>query len=157
MEIRTEARFPPITGVTLAGRTRTLPEGFDASLNLVFVTFRRASQATLDSWLPVAADLEASAPALRYYELAVLDRRLALARPIIDRALRHTLPDAAARERTITSYTDLRTVRRALDIDASDTVHAFLVDRDGDVYWRARGARADADLSRLRAVVEALQ
>jgi hypothetical protein len=156
MSIRTEARFPPVTGETLTGRTLQLPEEFEEPLNLVFVAFQRGQQADVDSWLPVAGDLEASYPDLRYYELPVINRLYAAAKPFIDGGMRAGIPDEDTRERTITVYTDKRTVRRALDIEDEDEIHAFLVDRDGVIYWRAAGPRNDADAAHLREIVESL-
>jgi hypothetical protein len=156
MSIRTEARFPPITGETLTGRTLQLPEDFEEPLNLVFVGFRRNQQPAIDSWLPVAADIEAAFPEVRYYELPVISRLYAPAKRFIDGGMRAGIPNEDTRERTITVYTDKKTVRRALDIDDEDEIHAFLVDREGVIYWRAAGARTEKDADHLREIVESL-
>ncbi len=157
MSIRTEARFPPITVETLTGRRLHLPEDFAAPLNLVFVAFRRSQQAAVDSWLSVAADIESSFPNVRYYEMPVIDRRYAVAKPLIDGGMRAGIPDDDIRERTITAYTDKRTVRRALDIEDEERIHAFLVDRDGAIYWRGVGSHDDERARHLEATVESLQ
>jgi hypothetical protein len=156
MSIRTEARFPPITGETLTGRTLQLPEDFEEPLNLVFVGFRRNQQTAIDSWLPIAADIEASFPDVRYYELPVISRLYAPAKRFIDGGMRAGIPNEDTQERTITTYTDKKTVRRALDIEDEDEMHAFLVDRDGVIYWRATGPRNQKDADHLREVVESL-
>ncbi|MFC7133505.1 MULTISPECIES: hypothetical protein [Salinibaculum] len=156
MSIRTEARFPPITGETLTGRTLQLPDEFEEPLNLVFVAFRRTQQADIDSWLPVASDIEASYPDVRYYEVPVISRLYAAARPVIDGGMRAGIPDTDTRERTVTVYTDKRIVRRALDIEDESEIHAFLVDRDGVIYWRAVGPRDDDAAAHLEEIVESL-
>jgi hypothetical protein len=156
MSIRTEARFPPITGETLTGRTFQLPEDFEEPLNLVFVAFRRAQQADVDSWLPVAADIEASFPDVRYYELPVMSRLYAAAKPFIDGGMRAGIPDVDTRERTITVYTDKKTVRRALDIEDESEIHAFLLDRDGVIYWRAAGPHDEDNAEHLHEIVDSL-
>jgi hypothetical protein len=156
MSIRTEARFPPITGETLTGRRLQLPDEFEEPLNLVFVAFRRGQQADVDSWLPVAADIEASFPDVRYYELPVISRLYAPAKLFIDGGMRAGIPDEGTRERTITVYTDKRTVRRALDIEDESEIHAFLVDRDGVIYWRAVGPHDDESAEHLHEIVDSL-
>jgi len=154
--IRRETRFPPITGETLTGRRLELPGEFEAPLTLVFVAFRRDQQPDVDSWLGVAADLEADYPDLRYYELPVISRLYAPAKFVIDGGMRVGIPDRAVRERTVTVYTDKATVRRALDIGDEDDIHAFLLDREGRIYWRAMGSRSDADAADLRETVRSL-
>lgn len=156
MSIQTEARFPPITGETLTGRTLHLPGDFEAPLNLVFVAFRRAHQSDVDTWAAVADDLESEFPNVRSYELAVISRRYAPARVLIDRGIRAGVPDTDTRDRTVTVYTDKRVVRRALDIDGEDEIHALLVDPEGTVYWRAAGPKDVVAADHLREVVASL-
>jgi hypothetical protein len=155
MTIRTEARFPPVTGETLTGRRLALPGDLAAPLNLVFVAFRRSQQPAVDSWLEEAAALERDFD-VRSYELPVISRLYAPAKPFIDGGMRAGIPDADTRERTVTVYTDKPTVRRALDIESEAAIHAFLVDRDGRVYWRAEGPRTDDAAARLRETLAAL-
>jgi hypothetical protein len=156
MSIRTEARFPPIAGETLHGRSLGLPGGFEKPLTVLLVAFGRDQQAAVDTWLPVADDIRASCPDVCCYELAVVDRIFRPAKPFIDGRMRTALPDATVRERTITAYTDKATVRRALDIEDETEIHAFLLDRDGIVYWRAVGPRNDENATHLREIVESL-
>jgi hypothetical protein len=157
MTVRTESRFPTVTGETLTGRTLELPGDFGAPLNLVFVAFRRRQQTEVDSWLPAAAAVEAEFEGVRYYELPVISRLYAPARRFIDGGMRAGIADADARDRTVTVYTDKRVLRRALDIDTESRVHAVLVDRDGAVYWRAAGPKTAAAVDRLRETVASLQ
>lgn len=156
MPVTTESRFPPVTGETLTGRRLQLPGDFAAPLNLVFVAFRRNQQPDVDSWLGLAADLEAEYPDLRYYELPVISRLYAPAKVFIDGGMRAGIPDADARERTVTVYTDKQVVRRALDIDSEAEIHALLVDTDGTIYWRAAGPKTDEAADHLREVVLSL-
>jgi hypothetical protein len=156
MSVHTEARFPTVTGETLTGRRFDLPADFEASYNLAFVAFRRRQQADVDTWVPVAEDVEAEFPDVRYYELPVISRLYAPAKAFIDGGMRAGIPDAETRERTITVYTDKDVVRRALDIESEDAIRAFLVDREGVVYWRAAGPRTDAAVDRLREVLASL-
>jgi hypothetical protein len=113
-------------------------------LNLVLVAFRREQQAGVDTLLPVARRLERAYPAIRYYELPVIDRLYRLARPFIDGGMRAGIADATARERTITLYVDAAAFRRSLDLPTRNAIYALLVDRDGVVHWRGRGPRTDA-------------
>ncbi|WP_340098041.1 hypothetical protein [Salinibaculum salinum] len=156
MSIQTEARFPPITGETLTGRTLTFPGDFEAPLNLVFVAFKRSQQSDVDTWLDVAVAVESDFPDVRFYEIPVISRLYAPARSFIDGGMRVGIPDDDTRERTVTVYTDKRVVRRALDIDDEGDIHALLVDRDGTVYWRAAGPKDNEAAEHLREVLSSL-
>lgn len=156
MATTTEARFPPVTGTTLTGRTLELPGEFEGPLNLLFVAFRRQQQSDIDTWVPVGEEIESEFPDVRYYELPIISRMYAPARPFIDGGMRAAITNRDTRERTVTVYTDKRTVRRALDIDTEAEIQALLVDRDGAIYWRSEGPRDDGDVAHLRDVLKSL-
>jgi hypothetical protein len=58
--------------------------------------------------------------------------------------MRRGIPDAAARDRTITLFIDKAPFKRALKIEDENTIHVFVVSRSGEVLWRASGAYDDA-------------
>ena len=150
----TVARFPVVSGTNLEGRRFTLPEDLEGEANLLLVAFRRAQQRDVDTWFPVGERLAAAHAEFRMYELPVIARGYALARPFIDGGMRAGIPNVAARARTITLYTDKPTFRRALDVHTEGAIHALLVDPAGTVHWRARGPRTDAAVRDLEEAVE---
>lgn len=148
--------FPTLGGTNLSGRDFTLPRDFEGRLNLVFVAFQREQQAVVDTWLPHARELAFRNPELRFYELPTIARRWVLIRPIIEGGMRGGVTEKAARDATITLYTDTDRFRRSLALPSDRQVYALLVDRAGRVRWRseggftaARGAALDAAVERL--------
>ena len=78
-------------------------------------------------------------------------------RSFIDGGMRSGIPELAARERTITVYTDTAAFRDSLEIASSDTIQAYLVRRDGTVLWQHRGpatSTAASELAREVAVLD---
>jgi hypothetical protein len=53
--------------------------------------------------------------------------------------MRAGINDRAARQATITLYLDKRAFRAALRLPHEGTIYALLVDRMGQVHWRADG------------------
>jgi hypothetical protein len=151
-----EHRFPPLRAEALSGRKYTLPDDLGGRANLVFVAFRREQQATVDTWLPYAGRLAAANPALRFYEMPTISRGYVVMSPIIARGMRGGVTDPAAREATITLYTDVRAFRRALGLPSDDTVYALLLDREGVVRWRSDGAFTPGKGEALEAAVAGL-
>jgi hypothetical protein len=135
-------QFPVVTGSNLQRRGLTLPRDFQGELNLVLIAFQQWQQTQVDTWIPFARQLEETYPAVRYYELPTIERRNTLARTIINEGMRAGIPDPVARERTITLYLDKKTFRQALQLPHENNIYALLVDRQGQVLWRAEGTFA---------------
>jgi hypothetical protein len=132
-------RFPTVTGANLSGRRFELPAGFEGELNLVQVAYLQWQQASVDSWTPLLAILTRRHPNLRAYELPVLRRMSWVQQLMIDGGMRMGIPDRAVRDRTITLYLDVERFNAALAIPGVDTIQNLLVDRDGNILWRAAG------------------
>ena len=148
--------FPTVSGENLSGRAMTLPRDFGGRVNLVLVAFERDQQGVVDTWLPHAARLAASRPGLRYYELPTIKRRYAVMRPVIAGGMRSGVTDRAARDATITLYTNVDDFRAALGLPDARTVYALLLDADGVVRWRGRGAYDEPQGAALAAAVDRL-
>jgi hypothetical protein len=132
-------QFPVVTGSNLQRRKLDLPEGFDGNLNLVLIAFQQWQQTQVDTWIPFAKQLEEVHAGLRYYELPTIQRLNALARTFINEGMRAGIPDPVARERTITLYVDKNSFRQALQLPHEDDIYVLLLDRQGQVLWRAEG------------------
>jgi hypothetical protein len=132
--------FPTVSGSNLQRARLTLPQDFQGARNLVFVAFQQWQQAQVDTWIPFARQLEAAHPEVRYYELPTIQRLNSLARTFINEGMRAGIPDRVARERTITLYLDKEAFREALQLPGEDDICVLLLDRQGQVLWRAEGA-----------------
>jgi len=132
--------FPQLLARDLDGRDVALPGGLPGEWNVVLVAFRRDQQGLVDSWLPWLSERTAADPRLRFVELPTIGLQWAPARSAIDGGMAAAIRDDAARQRTLTVYTDVRRVTSALGIDHRDTIWLFLVDRAGRVSWLGSGA-----------------
>jgi len=137
------AAFPNVTGKNLSGKEFALPAAFEGPLDLVFVAFERKQQGDVDSWKSFADGLKTRYPRLRVYELPTLPRSISFLRGFIDGGMRSGIPDAAARDSTITLYVDKRAYERALQIASEREIAVLLVKPSGEIVWRTTG-RFDA-------------
>ena len=133
-------QFPTVSGSNLQRKKLTLPQDFEGEQNLVLIAFQQWQQIQVDTWIPFARQLEATYPAVHYYELPTIQRLNTLARTFINEGMRAGIPDLVARERTITLYLDKEAFRRALQLPGEDDIYVLLLDRQGQVLWQAEGA-----------------
>lgn len=148
-------RLPDISGANLAGDVYRLPADFEAGTNLVLIAFQQEHQRLIDTWLPLARELEAEHDDLAYYELPVVGDRGPAFRAWLDNVMRAGIPDPKARATTITLYTDVNRFVDALGLGSASTIHALLVDRGGEVRWRASGAMDAEAAASLKAALAA--
>jgi hypothetical protein len=133
-------QFPTVSGLNLQRQELTLPQDFQGERSLVLIAFRQWHQTQVDTWIPLARQLEAAHPGLFYYELPTIQRLNVLARTFVNEGMRAGIPDPVARERTITLYLDKRAFRQALQLPGEESIYVLLLDRQGQVLWRAEGA-----------------
>ncbi len=148
-------RFPRLEARDLEGRTRSLPDDFAGTSNLVVVAFRREQQAMVDSWVTWFDTIAAQHPYLRCYEVPVIATRWSSGRPFIDGGMAQAVRLQEARRRTLTVYTDVRRVTDALAIDDTCTVTVLLVDTDGRVRGRTAGPATEPARDELLAALTA--
>jgi hypothetical protein len=134
--------FPTVTGSNLLRDKLNLPADFEGDLNIVLMAFYRPQQAAVDTWIPFAKELEQEDNRIRYYELPVIEKLGAIQRMMINEGMRSGIPDEMARARTITLYLDKAAFRESLELPHEEDIYVMLVDRQGNVLWRAEGAFA---------------
>jgi hypothetical protein len=143
-------RFPEIQARSLERERYDLPGEFEGRRNVAVVAFRREQQQMVDTWLPFLLTLEADHDDLRVYEIPTISQRWGPARWFIDGGMTAGIADREARARTLTTYTDVGRVQRALGLRDDATIATVLTDRDGRITWMATGAfteEAGKDLS----------
>lgn len=150
----TETIFPTVSGSNLVGHGYNLPNDFKGNLNIVIIAFRREQTDLIEGWTSHLEDLVRKNPELKYYELPVLSRSYSPFRWWIDGGMRAGIPDAEARERTITVYTNKREFKERLGIPNEETIYLFLVGRNGKILWRAQGDLTEEKHQQLQDVVE---
>lgn len=133
-------RFPEVTGSNLLRRKVTLPDDLQGELNILFIAFYQWHQALVDSWVPMARQLEQTFPGVQFYEIPVIQKMNVISKTFINEGMRAGIPNQTTREKTITLYIDKEAFRRALDIPHEETIWVLVLDRQGNVLWRTEGA-----------------
>jgi lysophospholipase L1-like esterase len=144
------AMFPPLSAETLERRSVSLPGDFAADRSLLLVAFQHKQRALVDSWDRRAEEFRAAAPGLAVFEIPTIGKMSRMTRWFITSGMRRGIPDAAARDHTITLFIDKAPFKRALKIEDENTIYALVVNRSGEVLWRASGAYEDAKGKSLR-------
>lgn len=132
--------FPDIDARALTGEHHDLPRDFGAARAVAAVAFHRRQQRDVDTWLPALLALEAANDDLRAYEIPCISRRWTPGRRLIDGGMVAGIADRDARARTLTTYTDVGRVRRALGLRDTSEIAVVLTARDGRIAWIATGA-----------------
>ena len=141
--------FPAVSGSNLERRLFRLPGDLDGELNWLILAFWQRHQGAVDTWMPLAKQLEERHPGLITYELPVIQSRNRWSQWIIDSGMRAGIPDRHVRARTITLYLDKVPFLNALEIGNDDAIYSVVVDRSGAVQWRTAGPwseESEADL-----------
>lgn len=145
--------FPTTEGENLNRRKVVVPREFDAPFNIVIVAFYQEQQPDCDTWIPTAREITQDHANVEFYELPTISGRFSLVSGWIDRGMRSGIPTFGARERTITLYTDTGKFRELAGIDDPKRIWVGIVDREGRVYWSARGPATEEMKRELRSVV----
>ena len=147
--------FPTVSGSNLLRQKKTLPQDFKGRLNLVFIPFQQWQQMEVDSWVPVAGELEEQYENLFYYELPTIQSRNPFYRTFINEGMRAGIPNQKSRERTITLYLNKTGFRAALGMPDEDHTYILLVDRQGNEFFRTRGPyNREADAALRQALLQ---
>ena len=141
----------PLAGRALDAKEYELPGDLAKKHNFLVLAFRREQQLLVDQWLPWLTDLEQHRNDVAVYELPVLSSYYNPARWFIDRGMTRGIPDAAARARTITVYTDVRKVVDNLGLPGTDTIAVLLVERSGRILASETGGFEEQKAERLAA------
>lgn len=131
--------FPKVTGLNLLGEEVSLPAGFDGEANLVALGFEHRHQDDIDTWIAALPEIEAEAPALRFYEVPVIYEAGPLFRWWLNNGMRIGVVEEGARRRTVTVYTDRDRFTEAVGIPGIDGIYMLLLDGDGRIVWREAG------------------
>lgn len=133
-------RFPQVKGSNLLRHKITLPYDLQGEFNILFIPFQQWHQRLVDEWVPMARQIEASFPGVRFYEIPVIHEMNILSQTFINEGMRAGIPNPTTREKTITLYLDKVAFRRALEIPNEETIYVVVLDRQGNIVWRTEGA-----------------
>jgi hypothetical protein len=149
-------KFPQLVAENLNRDRIEIPTQLRGKLNVLIVAFKRWHQTLVDTWIPMLAELANQNPELDYYELPTIRKMNFVYRGFIDGGMRAGIGSRDTRERTITLYIDKKPFKDALDIETEDTIHVFIIDRKGEIFWRNEGAIDEQKFQSLHSMVETL-
>ena len=141
----------PLSGRALDGKEYELPGDLAKQHTFLVVAFRREQQRLVDQWPPWLIDLEQHRSDVAVYELPVLSSVYGPVRWFIDGGMTRGIPDAAARARTITVYTDVGNVARNLGLAGTDTITVLIVEPSGRILASEVGGFEEHKAERLAA------
>jgi hypothetical protein len=146
--------FPRVTGSNLNGKTVELPKELKGKLNIVVIAFIRGQGAQIAEWVPSLNDLVKSNSDLAWYELPTLSATYLPSRPSIDGGMRAAILENDSRERTITLYLGKKEFMQSLNIPHEDTIYILLINKSGQVIWRAENGFTEQKFNNLKETVK---
>lgn len=121
-----------------------MPDDLEGSPRVLLVAFDRFHQRVVDAWVRVLEDRgRADAPGMRVYEIPTIGTQWRWARGFIDGGMVAAIPDRDVRRRTLTAYTDVARVLRALDLPDASRPCAVVLDDAGDIVAMSVGGPED--------------
>lgn len=142
--------FPTVTGINLEGEEKTIPRDLGGELRVVCIAFERQQQEDVNTWLDKLTPEILAEHNLHFYELPVIYEASQAFRLWVNNGMRAGIRDVAARQRTITVYTDRDAFTSQLGLRLS-SITTMLLDTHGTIVWRADGRATDAALQELLA------
>jgi len=150
------ATFPTLVGRSLEGREIRIPEDLPKGPRILILAFRRWHTRWIETWEGPLKEHQARCPSLSVWEVPALSRRYLPGRRFIDGGMRAGIPDASAREHTLTVYTNLSSLAQEIGLPSLDTIYVLLLDSNGVVVWRGSGAADQTQLDLFRTAFDAL-
>ncbi|HEV2462695.1 MAG TPA: hypothetical protein VGT04_02730 [Acidobacteriaceae bacterium] len=133
------ARFPDTTSYSLAKAKLNFPSGFAGQINLLLVSFQPEQRKEIDSWMPVAQALQHTNFNFHWYRLPVSSNELWVFRWWDNASMRSDETDPETWPWIVPLYVDKDSFRHSLQIPSEKQISVLLVDRQGNVLWRAEG------------------
>jgi hypothetical protein len=146
--------FPNVRGANLKREKLSLPQDFSGELVIALVAFQQWQQRQVDTWIPLAEQLEQDYIGMSYYELPVIRQMNILSRTFINEGMRAGIPNPKARERTVTLYLDKTDFRAALGMPHEQSIYVLLLTATGKVLWKTEGEFTTDKGEALRTAVE---
>ena len=131
-------QFPSLKASNLERKAFKLPEDFEGESNLCLIAFQRNQQKNVNTWIAGLKSINTPA-SMKIYELPTIAKGPRFFTSWLDGQMRAGIHDKQAREMTITLYLNKSAFRKALVIPTEKTISAILIDKKGNVLWRATG------------------
>lgn len=150
-------RFPSLPARDLEYRDARVPDDLEGAPRVLLVAFDRFHQRIVDAWIEVLErEGRSRAPGMRVYEIPTIGTKWKWARGFIDGGMVAAIPDVTVRRRTLTIYTPLGPVLRALGLSDARRPCALVLDASGEVRAMAVGEPEGEGLDDVLGAIGAL-
>lgn len=146
--------FPSVSGYSLDKQKVNLPGGMEGQTDLLLISFETEQQKQVDSWLPAAQALQHSNFQFRYYELPVFGKENFIFRWWDTSSLRSDETDPESLHWIVPLFIDRQKLIKDLDVPNQKQVVALLVNRQGQILWRASGPMSEGKRQSLMTAAE---
>jgi hypothetical protein len=142
-------RFPRMELTLIDGSRTVLPDSMSGQVFWAAFAFRRQDQSIVDTWVPLLDEATQQDSTCRFYEIPLMGPRIpGFLRGIIRAGMRAGIP-ADKHSCLAPYYGDVDTIAAWLGMDNRETVHLFLVRKDGFVAHRAEGKATEKSVSEM--------
>ncbi len=145
--------FPALKVRDLEGVDYVIPDELPGGPHVIILAFQQWHQMIVNRWTGPLESIAEKHPGTEVWEVPSISRGYRLFRGGIDGGMRAGIPDVNVRRHTLTAYTDLGSLAKALELGSLETVHVFVVDCDGTVRWRGEGEPTTEALQALEAAI----
>jgi hypothetical protein len=131
------ATIPTATATALDGHTVSLPRDLPGRATILILGFSQHSQTATTAWeKPIRSSL-ASAPAIGYLDMPILEDAPSFIRPLILRSIRKQVPDVLKPNfLPLTSNEAAWKQLTHFSPTSPDAAYVLLVDRAGNIRWQ---------------------
>ncbi|MGH9587967.1 MAG: hypothetical protein ACRD3F_13515 [Acidobacteriaceae bacterium] len=149
------AAFPHITSYSLSKTKLNLPGDFAGKIDLLLISFQPEQLTQIRTWMTTAEGLQHTNFNFRWYQLPVSDPENFVFRWWNNSSMRSDDSDPETWPWIVPLYVDKNHFRHALQIRSERDVVVLLVNKQGNILWRAEGPITPEKRASLLAAVAA--
>lgn len=149
------ALFPALTTESLDKAKLNLPADFEGQVNLLLISFEPEQAKEIESWMSVAQSLQHMNFQFRFYKMPVSNQENMIFRWWDSSSMRSVETDPETWHWIVPLYINKQQFRQSLNIANEKQTVAALVDKGGQVLWKASGPLTDDKKNALTAAVAA--
>jgi len=147
--------FPDTNTYSLDKAKVNFPADFEGKANLLLISFEPEQAKDIETWMPLAQALQHMNFQFRYYKMPVSSPENLIYRWWDNSSLRSVETDPETWHWIIPLYINKTDFRRSMNIPNEKEVIVALVDKTGQVLWKASGRLTDDKKASLTAAVAA--
>lgn len=145
--------FPTIRAETLSKKPVVFPDVAKGKYAFILIAFKRQTQGEVDGWLDPFIEEFGGKTNVAFYEIPMISNSWKWMSSWIDSGMRAGVPEYK-HSHVATYYGPLDKYFDSLEIEDKNTVHVFLLDRQGQIIWKETGPVTNKKYEDLRMMME---